>query len=150
MDPTKPNDSNHVDNATNTVDQIEKGAHRNQWIVIMQTINCANIFFFFWFWSTVQNDSNDAEPSTGNQADDVLNRLIEKTSTVAEAEAKGHPRNRGKSTNRNHKDGRSNSKAQNNGKHFNGAHAHAKTKATKQHTASTTEFISEAAAADRT
>ena len=60
-----------------------------------------------------------------NDVDDVLNRLIEDAATATEA--KGIPsHNRGKNSNRHHKNGRNHAKTQNNGKHFNGAHAQAK------------------------
>ncbi|XP_055315212.1 dentin sialophosphoprotein-like isoform X2 [Sitodiplosis mosellana] len=96
-------------------------------------------------------DSYDAQSSTmGNDVDAILNRLIEDAATATEA--KGVPsHNRGKNINRHHKNGRNHAKTQNNGKHFNGAHAQAKSKNVKHHQVeSTTDFIAEAAAADRT
>lgn len=80
-----------------------------------------------------------------------MNRLIEDTAATI-SEAKGIPsHNRGKNINRHHKNGRNHTKTQNNGKHFNGAHAQAKSKTSKHHhVETTTDFIVEAAAADRT
>lgn len=79
-----------------------------------------------------------------------MNRLIEDTAAAIVPEAKGIPsHNRGKNINRHHKNGRNHTKTQNNGKHFNGAHAQAKSKK-HHHVESTTDFIVEATAADRT
>lgn len=89
-------------------------------------------------------DSNDSQASAmANDVDDVLNRLIEDAATETKGAAS---HNRGKNSNRHHKNGRSHAKTQNNG-----AHAQAKSKNTKHHhVESTTEFIAEATAADRT
>lgn len=112
------------------------------------------IFFFIF---PTELDSHNAQSSIplfeSDDVNDTLNRLIEDAAAATVVtEPKGVPsHNRGKNINRHHKNGRNNAKTQNNGKHFNGAHAQAKSKTVKHHhVESTTDFIAEAAAADRT
>ncbi|XP_031618414.1 uncharacterized protein LOC116337730 [Contarinia nasturtii] len=67
-------------------------------------------------------------------------------------DAKDGSQNRGKNVNRTHKNGRNHAKNHNNGKQFNGAHGQAKNKTAAKHhqVESTTDFIADATAADRT
>lgn len=79
-----------------------------------------------------------------------MNKLF--NDTTASTGAKSiHSHNRAKNINRNNKNGRKHANTQNNGKHSNGAHVQAKSKTVKhQKVESTTEFIAEEIASDRT
>lgn len=92
-----------------------------------------------------KRDSHDeaAQSSTENEVDYTLNRLIDDAATATEARSV-HAHNRGKNTNRNNKNGRKHANNQNNGKHV-------KSKTVKhQHVESTTDFIADESASNRT
>lgn len=93
------------------------------------------VFCFSLFAFVAEEDKqNDTDATRNVEIDNVLNQLIDDTTAAVGNKNVARPNRGGKNHKRHHKNGgtaRSHAKAQNNGKHINGAHSQCEIESTE-------------------